>query len=320
MAIKVEFVTEHSKWLDGMRKIQDSVKTTTKTITDSFDAQAAAVEKLSKEMEELAAEIDKAEGAGDAKTVEEKRRAYEELGKELEKEKKAFEEMNTAFGQMGGGGGGGQSAESMRTRMRMLNMEIAELTMKYRAMSDAEKQSASGQALQKKINELTDEAGNLRDVMGDVARAVSGVASDTRGFDQLAGALNVATSAAGAYTGVLSLFGAKEEELVEIQTKLQASLAVSNALSQIQNNIQKESAVMLGILEIKKKANAAADAVMAAAQGKGVIATKAAIVAQRAFNLVAKANPYVLLATALISVLSQRRIPMSCSRPRSYRS
>ena len=304
MAIKVEFVTEHSKWLDGMRKIQDSVKTTTKTITESFDAQAAAVEKLSKEMEELAAEIDKAEGAGDAKTVEEKRRAYEELGKELEKEKKAFEEMNTAFGKMtGGGGGGGQSAESMRTRMRMLNMEIAELTMKYRAMSDAEKQSASGQALQKKINELTDDAGNLRDVMGDVARAVSGVASDTRGFDQLAGALNVATSAAGAYTGVLSMFGAKEEELVEIQTKLQASLAVSNALSQMQNQLQNESALMMGIRAIQEKATAAGIALRTAAEGKGVIATKAAIVAQRAFNLVAKANPYVLLATALISVV-----------------
>lgn len=296
MAIKVEFVTEHSKWLDGMRKIQDSVKTTTKTINDSFDQQAAAVEKLAREMEELAAEIDKAESAGDTKTVDEKRHAYEELGKELEKEKQAFEEMNAAFGKMGSGGGGGQQTENMRTRMRMLNMEIAELTIQYRNMSDAEKQSASGRALLQKINSMTEEAGQLRDVMGDVSRAVSGVASDTRGFDQLAGALNVATSAAGAYTGVLSMFGAKEEELAEIQTKLQASIAVSNALSQMQNQLQKESALMQGISIIQTKAETAAKALST----KGTVA---ATVAQKAFNLVAKANPYVLLATALVSVV-----------------
>ena len=40
-----------------------------------------------------------------------------------------------------------------------------------------------------------------------------------------------------------------------------------------------------------------------AAQGKGIIATKAATIAQALFNAVAKANPYVLLATALITVV-----------------
>ena len=303
MAIKVEFVTEHSKWLDGMRKIQDSVKTTTKTINDSFDAQAAAVEKLSREMEQLAAEIDKAESAGDTKTVEQKRHAFEELGKELEKEKKNFEEMNAAFGKMGSGGGGGGAQDNMMMKLRMMRKEITSLTIEYRHMSDEEKQSAKGRELEEKINRLTKEAAEFQDVMGDVANATKNLASDTRNWDILSGGINLATSAIGGFTGALSMFGAKEEDLQEIQTKLQASLAVSNALTQIQNNIQKESALMLGVRSIQEAAAAKAIAIRTAAEGKGAIATKAATIAQKAFNLVAKANPYVLLATALVTVV-----------------
>jgi hypothetical protein len=38
------------------------------------------------------------------------------------------------------------------------------------------------------------------------------------------------------------------------------------------------------------------------AENKGTIATGAATVAQKVFNAVAKANPYVLLATAILGV------------------
>ena len=302
MAITFEIVGDNKQFLDSMRKVQESVHSTTKAVTEAFDAQAAAIEELTQKTEQLAAEIEKAEGSGKTQGLDEKKKQYEELSQQLDEAKKDYIEMQQTFGKSGGGREG-QSMESMRARMRQMTMEISELTIQYRAMSESEKQSASGQALLQKINKLTDEAGNLRDVMGDVNRSISGVASDTKNFDALAGGINLAASAAGAYTGVLSMFGAKEEELVEIQTKLQASLAISNGLSQIQNNIQEESAVMLGIRTIQEKALSAGIAIRTAAEGKGVIATKAATIAQRAFNLVAKANPYVILATALLSVV-----------------
>jgi len=40
-----------------------------------------------------------------------------------------------------------------------------------------------------------------------------------------------------------------------------------------------------------------------AATVEGTVATKAATIAQRAFNLVAKANPYVLIATAAVAAV-----------------
>lgn len=293
MAIKSD-IFDGKHFLDTMRKMQESVHATTRAITEAFDAQAAAVEELTQKTEQLAAEIEKAEKSGNTQGIEEKKKAYEELSQQLEEAKKEFVDMQQAFGRQSGGGAE-QGAESMKARLKSLKDEIGALTLEYRSMSEIEQQSAKGQALLQKINKLTQEAGTLRDAMDDVNRSVKGVASDTKNWDALAGGINVATSAVGGFTGVAAMLGTKQEDLVEIQTKLQASLAVSNALSTIQNNLQEESNLMLGIAEIKAKAKLAAEAMAT----KGTIA---ATVAQKAFNLVAKANPYVLLATAIISV------------------
>ena len=81
------------------------------------------------------------------------------------------------------------------------------------------------------------------------------------------------------------------------------TLAISNALTVIQNNLQKESSLMLGIRTLQEKAHAAAITLRTAAEGRGVVVTKLATIAQAAFNAVANANPYVLLATAILTVV-----------------
>lgn len=196
-----------------------------------------------------------------------------------------------------------QQTENMRMQLRMLTNEIASATIKYREMTDAERNSASGMELKAKLEALVKKAGDLRDAMDDVNRQIRGTASDTKNFDAIAQGLNVVASTAGAATSVFQMFGASQQELIDIQTKLQATLAISNALSVIQNNLQKESALMIGIRTIQENAASTAIAIRTAAEGKGVIVTKLATVAQAAFNLVANANPYVLLATAVLTVV-----------------
>ena len=185
----------------------------------------------------------------------------------------------------------------------MLTNEIAATTLEYRRMTDAERNSAAGMELKRKLENLVKKAGELRDAMDDVNRQVRGAASDTKNFDAIAQGLNVVTSSAGAATSVFQMFGASQEELINIQTKLQATLAISNALTVIQNNLQKERSLMRGIRTIQEKAHAAAITLRTAAEGRGIIVTKLATIAQAAFNLVAKANPYVLLATAILTVV-----------------
>ena len=196
-----------------------------------------------------------------------------------------------------------QPLMGIRSELRNLTNEIASTTLAYRQMSDAEKASAEGMKLKRKLEELVKKAGELRDVMDDVNRQVSGEASDTKKFDALAQGINVVASTAGAGTSVLQMFGASQEDLINIQTKLQATLAISNALTVVQNNLQRESALMIGIRTIQEKAHAAAIALRTTAEGKGVVVTGLATAAQAAFNAVANANPYVLLAIAILTVV-----------------
>lgn len=302
MPISFEITGDNKLFLDAMRKVQESVRQTSKTVNDALSGQARIVEELTEKTEQLAAEIAEAEKSGGT-GIDQKKKQYEELTEQLEEAKQGFVDMQREFGKQSGTATQDQSSESLRTRLKQLTQQIAELTIEYRSMSASEQQSAKGQELLKKIEGLTDEAGTLRDAMDDANLSIKGVASDTKNWDTLAGGINVATSAIGGLIGAASLFGAKEEELQEIQTKLQASLAISNALSVIQSNLQKESSLMLGIRKIQEKAAAAAIAIRSAAEGKGVVTTTAATAAQKVFNAVAKANPYVILAGAILTVV-----------------
>lgn len=198
---------------------------------------------------------------------------------------------------------GGDETENIKTRMMQLRREVGNYTVQLRMMSDEERNSAKGQELVKKLQNAQEEFANLKDVMSDVDRATKNLASDTANFDAFADAVNLVTSTIGAGTGAMAMLGMEEENLVEIQTTLQSSLAVSNALSVVQNTLQKESTLMLKINNVQQKAAAAAIKMKAAAEGKGVIATTAATVAQKAFNAVAKMNPYVLLAMSLVTLV-----------------
>ena len=188
------------------------------------------------------------------------------------------------------------AGKSVRAELKQLVTEIASLTVMYKSMSDEERNSAEGDALKKHIDEITERAGMLKDAMLDATEEIKHMASDTKGIDQIAAGIELLADGYGVAEGAAHLLGLEEEDLAEVQAKMQAIMVVTNGLTKIQNALQSESAVMLGIKTIQQKAAAAAEA----------MATKntlAATVAQKAFNLVAKANPYVLLATALLTVV-----------------
>ena len=282
---------------DALSQVGDNAVAEGKRIDDAFSQDADAVRELKSVIDEQLASISKlkAENEAQSKAIDELSEAYgaqseemRRLNEELLKKKKNAEDGSNA---------------TIRMQLRQLTEELNRVTIEYRSMTDEEQRSARGQELERKIEELTQKAGNLRDTMDDTNTAIRGVASDTQNFDALAGGLNMVTSTAGATQGVLAMLGVNEETLMDIQTKLQASLAISNALSVVQNNLQKQSAVMLGIRRMQEAAAATAIAIRSSVEGGGVIVTKAATIAQAAFNRVAMANPYILLAVALLTVV-----------------
>lgn len=222
------------------------------------------------------------------------RRALEEEQNALQEYQGKLERAMAARQQQGG---------SLRAQLRETREEIATLLLAYRSLTDAEKQTAQGRELARHIDELTEKAGELNDALADTSQAVTNAASDTRAFDQLAGGMQLVVDGFGLATAGAQALGLSEADLLEVQTRLQTALVASNALTSAQTNLQRQSALMQGVSAIQTKAAAAAENTRTWAVGRGVIATKAATVAQAAFNTVAKANPYVVLAAAVVTVV-----------------
>lgn len=150
---------------------------------------------------------------------------------------------------------------------------------------------------------LAKETAVLRDAVKDATKEITNMASDTSTLDSVLGLAAGASGGFAAYTGALELFGGESEAVEEAQKKLQAVIAITTGVQAIQNAVQKQSALMLGISRIQQAALTKAKVYDRLVTMQGTKATLAATVAQKAFNLVASANPYVLLAVALISVV-----------------
>ena len=191
-----------------------------------------------------------------------------------------------------------QATSSMQ-KLREYSNAIMSLTETYRAMTAEEKNSDFGKAMAASIDELKAKAANLKDIMADTQGEIKRLSSDTGVFDQVAGGITAVTSAFQVGQGAMQAFGVKSEDAMQAMAQLQGVMAVTNGLTKIQAALQKESAMMIGITNMQKKAAAAAEALDTAAKGKNIAVTKAATVAQKALNAVANANPFVLLAAAV---------------------
>lgn len=246
---------------------------------------------------EKMSEAEKAGEAGKklASGIEEVSNAAKETKKTLDEQAKAVENARKSLE-----GSSGTNA-SVRRDLKELVLEIANLSIEYQNLSEEEKNSAEGQALADHIRDLTEKAGVLKDAISDTNAAITNAASDTRGFDQLGGTIQLAIDGFGLAQGAAAMLGISEDELAEIQTKLQAAIAASNAMQSIQNALQSQSAVMQGVNLVQTRLRTAAENLHTAAQGKGIIATKALTVAQWAFNAAASANPIGLVVTAIIA-------------------
>lgn len=213
---------------------------------------------------------------------------------------------------------GANSGMRLRTEMMMAREQMA------RMIQDG--QSGSLQFVQ-----MAEKAGELRKVFTVASAKMSYYANPTKGFATTTAALQGMAGAAKVAVGVYGLFNKKQEDLIKIQTTIQSLMAITSGLQAVYNMRSAKSAVMQGILyvqdQLRKKvlidlavaqemenvattqgtAVAGADAVAttadAAAKGAATAATVKLTIAQRMFNAVANANPYVLLASALVAVI-----------------
>lgn len=218
-----------------------------------------------------------------------------EAGRALEQETNAiYEEMKRLQEATGkhqlNVGNYADAAKGLKTELMSLTQQMAYL--KTQGMQNSEE-----------YQQMAARAGVLRDAMNDTRREIQGIASDTQQLNSISAAASAAGGGLAAITGTMAAFGATSEGATEAQKKLGASIGILSGLTIVQNQLQKESNLMVGIGNIQRKAATAATNMETAAKSKNIVVTKAATIAQSMFNKVANANPYVLLAIALITVV-----------------
>jgi len=191
---------------------------------------------------------------------------------------------------------------SAKGQVREFTEAILSLQQQYKNLTAEEKSSPFGQAMLASIDQLKQRAADAQDMMTDLSTQIKNMASDTATFDALSDAVGGMVAVFQVGQGALQMFGVQNEDAMQAMAKLQGAIAVTTGLTKLQTVFQKQSAVMTGIATLQKKALTAAEKLDTAAKGKNIIITKGATVAQAALNAVAYANPYVLLAMAIIGV------------------
>jgi hypothetical protein len=116
--------------------------------------------------------------------------------------------------------------------------QLTQLAMEARAL---------GPEFGKVADQFIREAGRIKDSIGDARAEVGYFASDTRRLDAVLGGVQAVAGAFGAVEGALALAGVENEDLQKTMVKLQGAIALVNGVQAIQNALQAESAVRVGI-------------------------------------------------------------------------
>jgi hypothetical protein len=192
-----------------------------------------------------------------------------------------------------------------------MGMQLTDLRNNYEALSAAERADVETggkmleqiQALDAEYKALRESTGNFRDSVGNYEKGYKGLQDLTDKFELATrGSVGMATEVLGSNAALETL--GNTTNLVARSTEGMAGiLALASTASEAYNAVvkegwiqQKAAAIIDGVRAVQLRARTAAEALAT----KGTIG---ATIAQKAFNLVAAANPYVLLAMALITVV-----------------
>lgn len=191
------------------------------------------------------------------------------------------------------------SIEKMRIQLSLMKEEWKGMDIGSEAF---QQMSADILELNNRIKEAEMSTGDFRRNVGNYESALEGLGKLSEGVEGATkSTMGLAQGLLGA-NALMGLFGKENEESAEQAAKLQKILALLSLVEQVNTNVLKEgiiqnklAVVTDGIRATQLKAKTAAET----ASTKGTIA---ATIAQKAFNIVASANPYVLLALALVAV------------------
>lgn len=194
--------------------------------------------------------------------------------------------------------------------IKQMGMQLTDLRNRYEGLSRAEREDlAVGgellqqiQALDSEYKALRESTGNFRDSVGNYEKALSGLGKVSEGIDGVTkSSMGLAQGLLGA-NALMGMFGEQTEEDAKRAQQLQKIIALLSIAQQVNTNVLKEGIVQNKLAVVTDTIRTTQIKAKTAAEAASTKGTIAATVAQKIFNAVASANPYVLLALALVAV------------------
>lgn len=216
----------------------------------------------------------------------------------------------------------------LRDRMREVSREIAlnqqnegsivsmgitltDLRNEYEALSEAERNNIDVggqmltkiQALDKQYKELRESTGNYRDSVGNYEKALEGINKLDSGLSNVSDTTSGLSNAFASNSAMMGIFGTVTETTEAAQAELAKVIALVTLAQQISIGVTKEGIIATTAKNAIDKVTIIQTRARALAEAQATKGTILATIAQAAFNVVASANPYVLLALALVAVV-----------------
>lgn len=203
-----------------------------------------------------------------------------------------------------------QISQTAEGSIRQMGMTLTDLRNEYEELSAAERANEEvGGALLKQIQALDAEYKGLRESTGNFRDSVGNYGRAVEGLEQLSGKLKAAGDASVGLaanvlnnTRLMSMFGGTTEDVSEGLTAFNNVMIIAMGAQSLYTAVTQEGIIADGIALGVSTARTIQLKAQAAAQALATKGTVAATIAQAAFNIVASANPYVLLALALAAV------------------
>jgi hypothetical protein len=127
--------------------------------------------------------------------------------------------------------------KSLKSELRSMEQQLQQM-------------EASGQAGTEAFKQLQQQAGKVKDQIGDTKNAIKALSSDTFKLDAFAQAAQGIAGGFAAAQGAISLFGGENKAVEEAIRKTQGAMALLQGVTAITNVLQKESALRLGIASV----------------------------------------------------------------------
>lgn len=209
-------------------------------------------------------------------TIKQVKNSLDDVGKSTSKIDKIDEKFNKII----------NSSAPLKRQLRDLQNIMAKMNIDGLSNTD-------------QFTKIAEKAGEIKDAMNDASDAVKRFADDNFKLTAMADGLQMIAGAGTIATGAMGLLGTENEKVQQAILKVQSALAILNGVQAIANKLNKDSALMQRIKQIRLAASTAAttgetaaltaNTVATSANTAGIIANTAATRAWNVAKAVAKA-------------------------------